>query len=63
VTPHLVLVGDGPEDPLRHPLIGHEVPFPFAAVVSVSERDAARIADGSLFVYEPPQSAARRRTA
>ncbi|GGV59007.1 aldehyde dehydrogenase [Streptomyces griseoloalbus] len=63
VTPHLVLLGDGPEDPAGHPLIGHEVPFPFAAVVTVSERDAARIADGSLFVYEPPQSAARRRTA
>jgi hypothetical protein len=62
VTPHLVLVGDGPEDPPGHPLIGHEVPFPFAAVVTASEPDAARIADGSLFVYEPPQPAARRRT-
>ncbi|QES44883.1 hypothetical protein DEJ49_31285 [Streptomyces venezuelae] len=36
-----------------HPLIGHEVPFPFAAVLSASPRAADAIAADSLFVYRP----------
>jgi hypothetical protein len=63
VVPHLVLVEDGPGDPARHPLIGHEVPFPFAAVVSATGHAATSIADRSLFVYHaPPYAAAQRGT-
>ncbi|GAA2942652.1 aldehyde dehydrogenase family protein [Streptomyces enissocaesilis] len=61
VTPHLVLVGEGPQGPDRHPLIGHEVPFPFAAVVRATGPAAAAIADGSLFVYRPPSDGTAQR--
>ncbi|MET8686886.1 hypothetical protein ABZV77_21985 [Streptomyces sp. NPDC004732] len=39
--------------PPHHPLIGHEVPFPFAAVLSASPQAARAIAADSLFVYRP----------
>ncbi|MFH9402313.1 hypothetical protein ACH4JS_21490 [Streptomyces sp. NPDC017638] len=57
VTPHLVLIGEPDPDPRRHPLIGHEVPFPFAAVVSATGAAAEAIAGRSLFVYRPPARA------
>jgi hypothetical protein len=57
VTAHLVLIGEPDPDPRRHPLIGHEVPFPFAAVVSATGTAAEAIAGRSLFVYRPPARA------
>ncbi|MFD7814939.1 hypothetical protein ACFV6E_18585 [Streptomyces sp. NPDC059785] len=67
VPPHLVLIADRTGDPARHPLVGHEVPFPFAAVVRATGRDAAAIAAGSLFVHHPPSRSPaaqeKRRTA
>ncbi len=41
----------GTADP--HPLIGHEVPFPFAAVLSATPDAARAITAESLFVYRP----------
>ncbi|WP_447041437.1 hypothetical protein [Streptomyces sp. DSM 118878] len=49
VLPQLVLLGRD----IGHPLLGHEVPFPFAAVLA-AEPDAVRaITADSLFVYRP----------
>ncbi|MFF3645454.1 hypothetical protein [Streptomyces sp. NPDC002564] len=63
VLPQLVLIDQGRRQTGPHPLIGHEVPFPFAAVVSATGPAAAAITDGSLFVYRPlPDAAARRGT-
>ncbi|PCG86036.1 hypothetical protein CIB93_11065 [Streptomyces sp. WZ.A104] len=69
VTAHLVLVDGGPHEPHGrhgppdHPLLGHEVPFPFAAVVRATGPAAEAIAARSLFVYRPlPAAAARRGT-
>ncbi|MFI1254144.1 hypothetical protein ACH4U6_10105 [Streptomyces netropsis] len=45
------------DDP-GHPLVGHEVPFPFAAVVPASPAGAEAIAAGSLFVHRPPEGPA-----
>ncbi|MFH8791472.1 hypothetical protein [Streptomyces sp. NPDC017941] len=53
-------LGDGapsdsrPGDKARHPLAGHEVPFPFAAVLGATADAARALADDSLFVYRPP---------
>ncbi|MFI8938578.1 hypothetical protein [Streptomyces syringium] len=49
-----LLVSDDP----GHPLVGHEVPFPFAAVVPTSPAGAEAIATGSLFVHRPPEGPA-----
>ncbi|MGW6532313.1 hypothetical protein [Streptomyces venezuelae] len=64
--PHLVLLEghltsptpgaqapDATDTSATHPLIGHEVPFPFAAVLSASPRAADAIIAESLFVYRP----------
>ncbi|WP_030560826.1 hypothetical protein [Streptomyces aureocirculatus] len=45
---------DGLGDKARHPLAGHEVPFPFAAVLGAGADAARALADDSLFVYRPP---------
>ncbi|GHC58403.1 hypothetical protein GCM10010349_26850 [Streptomyces flavofungini] len=37
-----------------HPLIGHEVPFPFTAVLGTTAEAARTLADEALFVYRPP---------
>jgi hypothetical protein len=67
--PQLVLLGDEFEKPENHPLVGHEVLFPFTAVLSSDGGDrggegpaAAAIAAGSLFVYRPRVSPVKRRT-
>ncbi|MVO87173.1 hypothetical protein GPA10_20980 [Streptomyces sp. p1417] len=53
VRPQLALLhGLGPDG--RHPLAGHEVPFPFAAVLGAGADAARALADDSLFVYRPP---------
>ncbi|MFD4024084.1 hypothetical protein ACFWRV_11275 [Streptomyces sp. NPDC058576] len=63
VSPHLVLIGDGLHEPQEHPLLGHEVPFPFAAMVRATGPAATAIADRSLFVYRPlPEAAAQKGT-
>ncbi|MFI9721894.1 hypothetical protein ACIHFE_19910 [Streptomyces sp. NPDC052396] len=51
LAPALVLLAGpvGMTDP--HPLVGYEVPFPFAAVVSATAGEAGAIAAGSLFVH------------
>ncbi|MEV7194652.1 hypothetical protein AB0N81_23005 [Streptomyces sp. NPDC093510] len=52
--PHLTLLAGHFTDSARtHPLIGHEVPFPSAAVLSASPEAARAITDESLFVYRP----------
>lgn len=45
------------DDP-GHPLVGHEVPFPFAAVVIASPAGAEAMTAGSLFVHRPPEGPA-----
>ncbi|WP_405612530.1 hypothetical protein [Streptomyces sp. NBC_01508] len=61
--PRLVLIGAGEGEgdggpaahrPEHHPLVGHEVPFPFAAVLRAGKRTADAVADASLFVYRAP---------
>lgn len=56
--PQLVLLGDAVDNEGLHPLIGHEVPFPFAAVLRADGEVAAAVAARSLFVYRD----ARHRT-
>ncbi|WJV45188.1 hypothetical protein [Streptomyces flavofungini] len=53
VRPQLALLQDDPAAP-SHPLIGHEVPFPFAAVLRATADAARALADEALFVYRPP---------
>ncbi|WP_282793862.1 hypothetical protein [Streptomyces sp. CC224B] len=55
VRPHLVLLAGplGTAD-TAHPLVGHEVPFPFAAVLGATADAARAIAEHSLFVHRPP---------
>ncbi|MEV0440242.1 hypothetical protein AB0I84_28395 [Streptomyces spectabilis] len=56
VRPHLVLLDGrfGTAADVAHPLVGHEVPFPFAAVLGATADAARAIADDSLFVHRPP---------
>ena len=49
VRPQLVLL-DGD---IGHPLLGHEVPFPFAAVLAAAPDAVRAITADSLFVYRP----------
>ncbi|MFF3242732.1 hypothetical protein ACFYWY_03115 [Streptomyces sp. NPDC002870] len=49
--PQLVLLGSDAIRSGLHPLIGHEVPFPFSTVLRARGEVAAAIADESLFVY------------
>ncbi|QEU90396.1 hypothetical protein [Streptomyces kanamyceticus] len=51
--PQLVLLDGHFATPDPHPLIGHEVPFPFAAVLSAEPAATAAITADSLFVYRP----------
>ncbi|MEV1047746.1 hypothetical protein [Streptomyces sp. NPDC049916] len=60
-TPHLVLTGDQPPGAPEHPLLGHEVPFPFAAVARATAPAAEALAARSLFVFRPWSAAAVRR--
>ncbi|MFD0416469.1 hypothetical protein [Streptomyces sp. NPDC127108] len=53
VRPQLALLHIDPDAP-SHPLIGHEVPFPFAAVLGTTAEAARALADEALFVYRPP---------
>lgn len=53
VRPQLALLQVDPAAP-AHPLIGHEVPFPFAAVLGATAGAARALADEALFVYRPP---------
>ncbi|MFH8607252.1 hypothetical protein ACH4D5_07170 [Streptomyces sp. NPDC018029] len=54
VLPHLTLLaGHFTHSAPSHPLIGHEVPFPSAAVLSASPEAARAITAASLFVYRP----------
>ncbi|MFK4068331.1 hypothetical protein [Streptomyces sp. NPDC029674] len=54
VLPHLTLLaGHFTGDDPSHPLIGHEVPFPSAAVLSASPEAARAVTAASLFVYRP----------
>ncbi|WP_405653135.1 hypothetical protein [Streptomyces sp. RK9] len=53
VRPQLALLRSDPTAP-SHPLIGHEVPFPFAAVLGATADAARALADAALFVYRPP---------
>ncbi|MEU6996044.1 hypothetical protein ABZ953_36005 [Streptomyces sp. NPDC046465] len=50
--PQLALLNSHTTD-TSHPLIGHEVPFPFAAVLSASPEATRAITAESLFVYRP----------
>ncbi|MET7362752.1 hypothetical protein ABZS76_30590 [Streptomyces sp. NPDC005562] len=54
-TPQLVLLAGHLADAssLPHPLIGYEVPYPFAAVLSASREAERAITAESLFVYRP----------
>ncbi|MFD4628730.1 hypothetical protein ACFVYR_02350 [Streptomyces sp. NPDC058284] len=53
-SPQLALLGGHfTTDTVSHPLIGHEVPFPFAAVLSASRAAVRAITAESLFVYRP----------
>ncbi|MFJ9034303.1 hypothetical protein ACIRQP_38805 [Streptomyces sp. NPDC102274] len=68
VLPQLVLMEDSAalfdgEDQQHESqsLIGHEVPFPYATVVSATGRDAAAIAAEALFVYRPPSDGEAQR--
>ncbi|GGR99670.1 hypothetical protein GCM10010252_42970 [Streptomyces aureoverticillatus] len=54
VRPQLALLGRRFTAAERHPLIGHEVPFPFAAVLGATADVARALADEALFVYRPP---------
>ncbi|QCX80142.1 hypothetical protein C9F11_32785 [Streptomyces sp. YIM 121038] len=55
VRPHLVLLdGHCTASDVAHPLVGHEVPFPFAVVLGATAEAGRAIADGSLFVHRPP---------
>ncbi|MEV0122511.1 hypothetical protein AB0I16_13355 [Streptomyces sp. NPDC050703] len=49
VLPRLVLPADGD----GHPLLGHEVPFPFAAVLTATPDTVRAVTADSLFVYRP----------
>ncbi|PSJ25146.1 hypothetical protein B7P34_29785, partial [Streptosporangium nondiastaticum] len=49
--PALALLGPGAGP--GHPLVGREVPFPFAAVPAASPAVAAAVAAGSSFVHRP----------
>ncbi|MCF3102845.1 hypothetical protein IPZ58_14780 [Streptomyces roseoverticillatus] len=49
--PALALLG--PEAGPGHPLVGREVPFPFAAVLAASPAGAAAVAGRSSFVHRP----------
>ncbi|WP_168723984.1 hypothetical protein [Streptomyces sp. A1499] len=49
VLPQLVLLGRG----AGHPLLGHEVPFPFAAVLTATPDTVRAVTADSLFVYRP----------
>ncbi|MEU4799917.1 hypothetical protein [Streptomyces sp. NPDC023327] len=55
VLPRLVLI----QDPEGHPLVGHEVPFPFAAVLHARPDAVRSFTAGSLFVHRPVPSAPR----
>ncbi|WP_369216966.1 hypothetical protein [Streptomyces flavofungini] len=50
VLPRLVHLADGDAG---HPLVGHEVPFPFAAVLAATPDAVRAITADSLFVYRP----------
>lgn len=52
VRPRLALL-HGLDSEGHHPLVGHEVPFPFAAVLGATADTARALADASLFVYRP----------
>ncbi|MFD9908825.1 hypothetical protein [Streptomyces sp. NPDC059063] len=55
VRPQLALLdGTFTAADVRHPLVGHEVPFPFAAVLAATPDAARALADGALFVHRPP---------
>ncbi|MCI3934066.1 hypothetical protein [Streptomyces sp. AN091965] len=55
VRPHLVLLdGRFAASDAAHPLVGHEAPFPFAAVLGATAEAGRAIADDSLFVHRPP---------
>ncbi|EPH40973.1 hypothetical protein ABT390_18150 [Streptomyces aurantiacus] len=54
IRPQLALLAGRFPAAGRHPLIGHEVPFPFAAVVGATADAARALADEALFVYRPP---------
>lgn len=49
VLPRLVLLGRE----TGHPLLGHEVPFPFAAVLTATPDTVRAVTADSLFVYRP----------
>ncbi|MFD5700897.1 hypothetical protein [Streptomyces lasiicapitis] len=54
VRPQLALLTGHFSLSASHPLIGHEVPFPFAAVLGATAEAARALADEALFVYRPP---------
>ncbi|MFJ2768659.1 hypothetical protein [Streptomyces sp. NPDC087300] len=51
--PQLALLDGHFTHPDAHPLIGHEVPFPFAAVLGAAPDAVKAITADSLFVYHP----------